>query len=121
RDWSSDVCSSDYIAYDARQVEMQHALVFGARQAVGPQSGVLGVGLYQSDLLVLSTSEFQVVDGLLVNVEHRGRGAVLGRHVRNGRAVSQGQVRSAFAIELEIGGDHLFAAQELGQGQYQVG
>ncbi|MDT4827398.1 hypothetical protein FQZ97_607430 [compost metagenome] len=108
-------------AHHAGQVEAQHALVLGVLEAVGPQARGLGVGFHQGDLLVFTAGQAQIVDGLLVDGEHRGRGAVFGRHVRDGGAVAQRQAGGAFAVELQIGADHLFLAQELGQRQHDVG
>jgi hypothetical protein len=39
----------------------------------------------------------QVVDGLLVDVEHGGGGAIFGRHVGDGGAVADGQAARAIA------------------------
>ncbi len=108
-------------AHHAGQVEAQHALVFGGLEAVGPQAGGLGVGFHQRDLLVLAAGQAQVVDGLLVDREHRRRGAVFGRHVGDGGAVAQRQAGGAFAVELEVGAHHFFLAQEFGQRQHDVG
>ncbi|MNQ14200.1 hypothetical protein D3C85_271450 [compost metagenome] len=108
-------------AHHGRQVKAQHALVFGGRQAVGPQARRLGIGFHQRNLFVFAAGQAQVVDGLLVNREHRGRRAVFGRHVRDGGAVAQGQAGGAFAVELQIRTHHLFFAQEFGQRQHHVG
>ena len=106
---------------DGRQVELQHPLVFGVLQAVGPEAGFLGVGLHQFDLLVLAAGELEVVQGLLVDVEQRGGGAIFRRHVGDGGTVAHGQRRGAFAVELQIGGDDPLLAQELGQRQHDIG
>ena len=74
------------------QVELQHALVFGGRRALSAhRPAVLRVGLDQLHLLVVAAGELQVVDGLLVDVEHRRGGAVFRRHVGDGRAVAEGE------------------------------
>ena len=80
-----------------------------------------GIGLDQRNLFGLATGELQVIDGLLVDVEHACRGAELRGHVGDGCAISQGERRSAFAEKLQIGRNHLLIAQELGQRQYNVG
>ncbi len=108
-------------AHHGRQVKAQHALVFGGLEAVGPQAGGLGVGFHQRDLLVLAAGQPQVIDGLLVDGEHRGGGAVLRRHVRDGGAVAQRQAGGAFAVELQVGAHDFFLAQEFGQRQHHVG
>ncbi|MNN96939.1 hypothetical protein D3C81_2160050 [compost metagenome] len=68
---------------------MQRALVLGVGQRVRPQAGGPGVGFHQRDLRVLAAGQAQVGQRLLVDIEHRGRGAVLGGHVRDGRAIAQ--------------------------------
>src|SRR3546814_5366419 len=64
--------------------------------------GVLGIGFHQLDLLVVAAGKFQIIDGLLIDVEHGRRGAVFRRHVRDGGAVDQGQAGCAFAVEFQI-------------------
>ena len=81
----------------------------------------LGVVLDQLHLLVFTAGELEVVDGLLVDVEHRRGGAVFRGHVGNGRAVAEGQRGSAFAEELQPCADDFLLAQELGQRQHHVG
>ncbi len=110
-----------HVAHHAGQVELQYPLVLGVDQAVGPESGGARIGLHQGDLLVVAAGEAQVVDGLLVDGEHRRGGAVFRSHVGDGRAVAEGQAGGAFAVELQVGADHLLLAQELGQGQHHVG
>ena len=82
---------------------------------------MFGVKLDQPHLFVLTPRQAQVVDGHLVDGEHRGGGAELGRHVGDGRAVAQRQRGSAFSVELQVRTHHLFLAQELGQRQHGVG
>lgn len=110
-----------HVAYHARQVEAQGTLVDRAAQAVSPQAGGLGVGFHKLDLLLFTAGQAQVVDGLLVDGEHRRRGAVFRGHVGNGGAVAQGQGAGTLAMELQVSADHFLLAQEFGQGQYQVG
>ncbi len=90
-------------------------------QAVGPQSGVPGVGLDQLHLRVFTASEPQVRDRLLVDEEHRRRRAVFRRHVGDRRAIAQRQRGGAFAEELQVRAHHFLLAQELGQRQHDVG
>ncbi|MNZ56608.1 hypothetical protein D3C78_745560 [compost metagenome] len=108
-------------AHHAGQIEAQHALVLGARQAVGPEARLLGIGLHQLDLFTITAGEPQVVDGLLIDEEHGRGGAVFRRHVGDGGAIPQGQGARALTTKLQVGADHFFLAQELGQGEHHVG
>ncbi len=110
-----------HVAHHAAQVEAQHALVLGGLQRAAPQPQGLGVVLHQRHLLGLAAGELEVVDGLLVDVEHRGGGAVFRAHVGDGRAVADGQAVRPLAEELDVGAHHALLAQELGQGQDDVG
>ncbi|MNC09576.1 hypothetical protein D3C81_653650 [compost metagenome] len=107
-------------AYHGREIEVQHALVLGIHQGVGPEARLLGVGLHQPDLLVVTAGESEVVDGLLVDEEHGRGGAILRRHVGDGGPIAQRQGGGALATELQIGADHLLLAQELGERQHQI-
>ncbi len=109
-----------HVAHHARQVEAEGALIDGSAQAVGPQTGGFGVGFHQFDLLLFTAGQAQVVDGLLVDGEHRRSGAVFRGHVGNGGAVAQGQGTCTLTMELQVSTDHFLLAQELGQGQDQV-
>ncbi len=112
-------------AHHRGQVEGQLALIFhrafDMAALVGPQPGLTRVALDQRDALRLAAGQGQVVQRLLVDVEHRRRGAVLRRHVGDGGAIAQGQAGRAFAEEFQIGGDDLLGAQEFGQRQHDVG
>ena len=107
-------------AGDGAQVEAQHPLVFDLGQIIGPETAVLGVGLDQGNLCILATREAQVGEGLLVDGEHRGRGAVLRRHVGNGSAIPEAEGPRTLAINLEVGPHHPLLAEEFREGQDQV-
>ena len=94
-------------AHHARQVEAQSPLVDRSLQTVGPQTCLPGISLDQFDLLAAAAGEGEIVQGLLVDREHRRRGAIFRRHIGNRRAVAKRQRRRAGAMELEIGTDHL--------------
>jgi hypothetical protein len=57
----------------------------------------------------------------VVDREEAHRRAVLGRHVGDRRAVGQRRRLGAFAEELDELADHLLLAQDLGDGQHEVG
>ncbi len=90
-------------------------------QRVRPQTGLFGVGFDQPDLFCHAAGQGEVVERLLVDREHRGRGAEFRRHVGDGGAIAQGQGRGALTEEFQIGADDLFLAQKFGQGQDDVG
>ena len=115
------VARAGHVAHDRGQVELEHALVLRGGQRVGPQPGGAGVVLHQRHLGFLAAGQAQVVQGLLVDVEHRRGRAVFRAHVGDGGAVADGQRRGAFAEEFEVGPDHALFAQELGQRQHHVG
>ncbi len=115
------VARAGHVAHHAGQVEFEHALVLGAFQGGCPQAGFLGVLLDQGNLLRFAAGQFEVLDGLLVDVEHRRGGAVLRAHVGNGGAITDGQTVGALAEELDPGSDDTFLAQELGQREDDIG
>ncbi len=86
-----------------------------------PTGRLRGIVFDQRHLFGFASGQFQVVDGLLVDVEHRRRGAILRRHVGNRCAVADGQARGAVAEKLEVGGDHARLAQEFGEREHDIG
>src|SRR5690606_34224007 len=72
-------------------------------------------------LLWLTAGQLQVINGLLVDVEHRGSSTVFRGHVGNGGPVADGQARRTFAEEFQVGTDHTLLTQELGNGQNNIG
>ncbi len=109
------------VTANAGHIELEDALVFGALQAVRPQAGGLGVVFHQRYLLVFSTGQLQIFQGVVVDKEHAGSGAIFRRHVGNGGAVAHGQAVGAFAEEFQVGANNTLAAQEFRDCQYQVG
>ena len=88
---------------------------------VVPQSLGLGVGLHQREMLVVAPREAQVVDGHLVDREHGARGAVLGAHVADGRPRLERERPDAGPVALDERAHHAVVAQQLGDGQHDVG
>ena len=82
---------------------------------------MFGVLLHQCDLLRLTAGQFQIINGLLVDVEHSRRCAVFRAHIGNGRAVANRQAVGAIAEKFHIGANHALFAQKFGQGQDDVG
>ena len=110
-----------HVADHRRQVEVQGALVLRGLEAVGPQPGVAGKVFDQLHLRIIAPGECEVVNGLLVDEEHRRGGAILGRHVGDGGAIAQRQCRGAFASKLEPGANNFLFSQELGHRQHHIG
>ena len=72
-------------------------------------------------LLVAAAGEAQVVEGHVVDREHRCGGAELGAHVADGGAVGQRHLGDALAVELDELADDAVLAQHLGDGEHDVG
>ena len=70
---------------------------------------------------MVAAGQLEIADRLIVDVEHRGRRAVFGRHVGNRCAIAEREARCAFAVELQIRGHDLLLTQELGQRQHDIG
>ena len=83
--------------------------------------GLLGIGLDQLDQLRRAVGEAQVTQRLGVYGEIARRGAVFGRHVGDGGAVRHTQLRQARPEVLDELADHALLAQNLGDGQHQIG
>ena len=77
------------------------------RQAIGPQASDLGIGLNQFHLLVAATRQLQILNGLLIDAEHRRSRTILRRHVGDSGAITQRQRTCTFTIEFQIGTDYL--------------
>jgi hypothetical protein len=86
-----------------------------------PQALLLGVGLDQCHLLGRAAGQPQVGQGLPVDREDRAGGAELGAHVADGGPVGERDGGHALAVELDELADHAVLAQQLGDGQDQVG
>ena len=87
-----------------------------------PEEAVgLAVGLDESDGLLIAAGEAQVIERALIDGEEAHRGAVFGGHVGDGGAVGHGQGGDAFAEELDELVDHALLAEDLGDGEDQVG
>ena len=112
---------ASHVAANAGQVEAQHALVLRGCQRIRPQASLFGVLFHQGDLLRLTAGQFQVIDGLFVDVEHGRRRAVFRCHVGDGGTVTDGQAGRTLTEELDIGTHHALFAQEFGQCQHDVG
>ena len=86
-----------------------------------PHALLLGVGLDQRDGLLRPAGEAQVGQRLLVDREDRAGRAVLRAHVADGGAVGERDVGDAGAVELDELADDALLAQQLGDGEDEVG
>jgi len=110
-----------HVAHDRRQVEPEHALIFGVFQRIGPQARRFRVLFDELHLRIVAARQAQIVDRLFVDEEHRGRRAVFGCHVGDRRAVAEREARRASAAKLQIRADYFFLAQEFRQREHDVG
>ncbi len=86
-----------------------------------PESLLLGVGLDELDLTLVAAGEAQVVDGDLVDREHRSSRAELGAHVADRRTVGQRHSADSLTVELDELADHTVLAEHVGDREHDVG
>ncbi len=107
--------------HDGGQVELDPLAEARLGGRVVPQPLRLGVRLDQAHLLLGATGEPQVGQRLGVDGEDRAGRAVLRAHVADGGAVGERDVADAGAVELDELADDALLAQQLGDGEHQVG
>ena len=93
----------------------------GSSLGLVPEHVLLAVGLDERDPLVAAAGQAQVVERLLVDREEAARRAVLGRHVPDRRAVGERQRGEAVAEVLDELADDARLAEDLGDGEHEVG
>ena len=104
------------------EVELERLVELGVRVGVGAEQALrLGVRLGQRDRLRRPAGDLHVAEGLVVDREHRRGRAELGRHVRDRRAVGEGQAGEAGAVELHELPDDPVVAEHLRDRQHEVG
>ena len=86
-----------------------------------PEALSFCIRLHQGNHRVVSPGEAQVVEGDLVDGEHRRCGTKLGAHVADGGAVCEGNLTHPGAVELDELPDHTVLAKHLGDGEHHVG
>ena len=86
-----------------------------------PHALGFGVSLDQCELLIGAPGEPQVLDGLLVDREHRCGGTEFGTHVAQRRAVGQRDLGHAPTVELDELAHHAVLTQHVGDGQHDIG
>ena len=88
---------------------------------VVPEQVLLAVGLDERDPLLAARGEPQVAERLVVDREEAAGRAVLRRHVPERRAVGERQAREPFAEVLDELPDDAGLAQDLRDGEHEVG
>ena len=106
---------------DGREVELEHLRVRRLFARVVPEHVLLAVGLDERDPLGAPAGQPQVVERQLVDGEEAARGAVLGRHVPDRGAVGEGQRGQPVPEVLDELPDDAGLAQDLGDGEDEVG
>jgi hypothetical protein len=101
-------------AHDARVVDL--ARPWNAEQSLGAE-----IGFEQPAVRFTAARASHVADRFLVDREKAHRRTVFRRHVGQCRAVSHRQRGRTLAKILDKGADHLFAPQQLGHRQHQIG
>ena len=86
-----------------------------------PQPLRLGVGLDQLHSLLVAAGEAQVADGLGIDREETAGRPIFRRHVGDGGAIGEGESLEPGAEILDELAHHPLLAQELGQGEDEVG
>ena len=110
-----------HIARYATQIKFQYARINGGFQGICPQACGFGVDFYQFHLRVVTTGQFQIINGLLINSEHRGSRAEFRGHVGNSGTVADGQASCAFAEKFDKCANHALFTQKFSQCQHDVG
>ena len=110
-----------HVAHHSGQIELEHTLVFGGNHLIRPQTSGLGVVFHEGNLLRFTAGQFQIGNGLSVDVEHRRSRTEFRTHIGNGCTIADGETISARSEEFDIGTHHTLTAQELGQSQHDVG
>src|SRR6266446_5079779 len=79
---------------DFREVQLEQLREFRDRAAVDTKEPLLlAVSLDERDLFAGATCDLEVAQGLRIDRKQRRRGAVLGAHVAEGRAVGHREAR----------------------------
>jgi hypothetical protein len=103
------------------EVELDRVGEHRVGRLVGAEEPLLArVRLDERDLLLAAAREAEVVERLGVDREEAHRRAVLGRHVRDGRAVGERHGAEPRAVELDELAHDLLLAEHLGDREAQV-
>ena len=86
-----------------------------------PQPLSLRIRLHQRNIFCGAAGESQIIDGDLINGEHRRGGAELGAHVADGRSVCQWNLADSRAVKLNELAHDTVTAEHVCNGQHDVG
>src|SRR3546814_6198229 len=112
-DGSSDVCSSDLVAAilrapragdgnaDVVQLDFNGSAIPGLAIGVEPQSQLLDVAFYQTDMCFIAPGCSKIMQRVVVDGKETRGGAVFRRHIGNHGTVACRQGRHAGAVKLE--------------------
>ena len=103
------------------QVKSQHTFIVNVLQVIAPETSGSGIFFHQGNLFWRPTGQFQVVNGLLIDIEQPGRGSELRGHIGNSGPVADGQTGTARTKKLQPAGNHAGLAQKFGQGENDIG
>ena len=104
------------------EVQLEHGGVgFLLRPFIAPQALCLGVGFNAGHGSILASRQSEVVKGALVHREETAGGTVFGRHVGDGRSVSEGKGLHARTKEFDELADHAVLAKHLHDTKGHVG
>ena len=116
--WVTWAC---HVACYAAQIKFQNTRINGGFQGICPQACGFGVVFHQFHLRVVAAGQFQIINGLLINSEHRSSRAELRGHVGNSGTVADGEASCAHTEEFDKCSNHALFTQEFGQRQHDVG
>ena len=107
---------------DGAEVDVEHSAEDRLGRCGSPEYALgSAVPLDQVDVARLAAGPAQVAQRLVVDREVADGGAVLGRHVGDGRPVGQREAVHTGAAELHEGADDAEGPQHLSDGQHEVG
>ena len=105
---------------DRAEIERQRVREPQLRGRLVPEEVLLRVALDELDVIVRPAGEAEVRERLVVDGEEPHRRAILRRHVRDCRAIRDGQTRRAVTMKLDKLPDHFRFAHHLSDTQHQV-
>jgi hypothetical protein len=107
---------------DGAEVELEDIREFGFLDGLVPEETVgLAVGVDEGNGLLIATGEAEVIQRNLIDREEAHGGAVFGGHVGDGGAVRDGECGDALPEELDELVDNTLLAEDLRDGEHQVG
>ena len=106
---------------DGREVELHHLGVGRLLARIVPEHVLLAIRLDEREPLLAAACQAQVAQGEIVDREEAARRAVLGRHVPDRRAIGERQAVESVPEVLHELPDHSRLAQDLGDGQDEIG